>query len=150
MRRFSSGIGRGVVVTTCARAVAEAQRELQHVPGVLRVPPFGELVAPGGVELRAAQAVGILGREHLRDGAVRPNRLHLPRRLELRPLARRVDREQPETPSIMTLRTSRDGLADERDPAAVGEGSGTHPFGAGARLARAAPPRISHVANPSR
>jgi hypothetical protein len=33
---------------------AEAQAELQHVPGFLHVLPFGELVRPGGLELRAA------------------------------------------------------------------------------------------------
>ena len=33
-RRFSSGIGRGVVVTAWRGRVAEAQAELQHVPGV--------------------------------------------------------------------------------------------------------------------
>ena len=50
----------------------EPQAELQHVEGGLRLPPFGQLVAPGGVELRPAQAFRVLGREGFRHRAVRP------------------------------------------------------------------------------
>jgi hypothetical protein len=51
---------------------AEAKRELQHVPGVLGAAPLRKLVAPGGIELRSAQIVGIVGGVHLSDGSVRP------------------------------------------------------------------------------
>ena len=55
-----------------ARLPPEPQPELQHVEGRVRLPPLGELVAPGGVELRPAQQLRVFGRERLRHRAVRP------------------------------------------------------------------------------
>src|SRR5205085_11635669 len=46
-----------------ARALPEAQAEHQIVPGLVRIGPFRQLVAPGEMVLRAAQFVGLLGRE---------------------------------------------------------------------------------------
>ena len=43
-----------------ARTLPQPQAELQHVEGRVDIVPLGELVAPGGVELRAAQLLGIL------------------------------------------------------------------------------------------
>jgi hypothetical protein len=50
----------------------EAERELQHIPGVLRAPPFGEFIAPRGVELGPTQIIGIVGSVHLGDGSIGP------------------------------------------------------------------------------
>ena len=55
-----------------ARARAQAQAELQHVEGGVGVAPLGQLVAPGGVELRAAQLLGVLGRKRIGHRAVCP------------------------------------------------------------------------------
>ena len=83
-------------------ARAEPQRRTAACPRcVSGCAPLGELVAPGGVELRPAQAVGILGREHLRDRAVGPDQLPL-RGLEVRPFAGGCTASRPDTPSIMT------------------------------------------------
>ncbi len=46
-----------------ARAGAEAQAEHQIVPGVVRIGPFRQLVAPGEMMLRAAQFLGAHGGE---------------------------------------------------------------------------------------
>ena len=55
-----------------ARPRAQPQAELQHVEGGFGIAPLGQFVAPGGVELRPAQAFGIVGREGFRHRAVRP------------------------------------------------------------------------------
>ena len=67
------------------RQRAQPQRELQVVPGPLGSAPLAQLVAPGGVELGPAQAVGIVGGEDLRDCAAGPDQL-VPGDLELRAL----------------------------------------------------------------
>ena len=54
------------------RPLAKAQPELQHVEGRFGMAPLGELVRPGGMELRAAQALRILGGKRLRHRAVAP------------------------------------------------------------------------------
>ena len=107
--------------------------------------PFRELVAPGGLELRPAQRIRILGREHMRDGAVSPFEL-AQRRRPGRALARLVDLEQAGRALDHDVARGSEGLADERDaahrlmgqPAEAG-GEAHHPFGAGPRLAGAAP-----------
>ena len=126
------------------RPAAEAQGELQRVPGVVGPAPLAELVAPGGVELRPAQAVGIVGGEHLGDGAVGPDEL-VPGDLELGALVGRIDRQQARHALDHDAAHLGDGVADEGDAAraAVGERRlaerlGAHPFGAGAGLAGAA------------
>ena len=127
------------------RLSAEAQAELQHVPGVVGPAPLGELVAPGGVELRAAQAVGRVGGEELGDGAVAPDDL-VARDLIARTLARRVHAEQARDTFHHDAAHLGDGETDERDTAGgrarrnrIADRLGAHPFGSGARLARAAP-----------
>ena len=128
-----------------ARAVAQAQPELQHVPGLLRVAPLAELVRPGGLELRPAQAIRVLGREGVRDGARRPFE-PAQRRLPLRPLGCGRDREEPGRAVDHHVAHVGHGLADERDApdalrrdAAKPADEARHPRGAGARLAGAAP-----------
>ena len=102
-----------------------------------------ELVAPGGVELRPAQAVGIVGGEQLRDGAVGPGEL-VAGDLEVRALGGRVDRQQAGQALDHHAAHLADGLADQRDAARAlqrirrAQGAGTHPLGTGAGLAGAA------------
>ena len=43
-----------------AGPVPQPQAELQHVPCLLHMAPFGELIRPGGVDLMAAQGIGVL------------------------------------------------------------------------------------------
>jgi hypothetical protein len=86
------------------RAMPEPQAELQHVPGLAAMPPLAELVAPGEIELRAAQAFGIFRRKHLRHRARGPDQ-PAPRRLECRALGPR-NPMIPEMPSIITSRAS--------------------------------------------
>ncbi len=73
------------------RLGAETERELEIVPGGLRAAPFAEFVAPGGVELGTAQAVGIVGGKELCDGAIAPFEL-VSRNIEVRPICWSMDR----------------------------------------------------------
>jgi hypothetical protein len=125
------------------RKSSEPQAELQHVPGVLGMAPLGELVGPGGVELRPAQRVRVLGGKGHRDGAARPFEPPT-RRRPGRPLIRRVQRQEPGRPLDHDLAHIGERLADERD-AAGGEAEfrltgrdSPDPFGAGAGLSRPA------------
>ncbi len=43
-----------------ARPPPQPEAELQHVKSIIDVPPLGQLVAPGGVELRSTQLFGVL------------------------------------------------------------------------------------------
>ena len=54
------------------RQITKSEPELQHVPGGLGISPFGDLVAPGGIELGAAQLVGLFRREDLGNRPVGP------------------------------------------------------------------------------
>ena len=127
-----------------ARARAQPQGELQHVEGRLRLAPLGQLVAPGGIELRPAQAFGVLGRERLRDRPVRP--LQEPaRRGPDRPLGARRDPQQPRNSLDHHLAHVVLALADQRDAAMPARGVGrravrerAHPLGAEPGLAGAA------------
>ena len=128
------------------RPAAEPQCELQVVPGQIRTAPLGELVAPGGVELGATEAVGVVGAEQLGHGAVVPDQLVLGD-LKLGPLVAGIDRHEAGDALNHDRAHLGDGVADERDAvrAAVGQRRladrlGAHPFGAGPRLARAASP----------
>ncbi len=128
-----------------ARPRAEPQAELQHVEGRFRVPPLGELVAPGGVELRPAQLFRVFGRERLRHRAVRPFQPP-PRRDPDRPLGARRHPQQPRRALDHHLAHVVLAFADERDvpmPArrhkAACRARRAHPFGAEPRLAGAAP-----------
>ena len=128
-----------------ARACAEAQAELQHVEGILGAPPFRQLVAPGGVELRPAQALRIFGRERLRDRAVAPFEA-LARRRPDRPLAPRPRAHQPRRALDHHLAYVVIGFADQRDVAVrrvrvrrQAQRERAHELGAEPRLAGAAP-----------
>ena len=100
-----SFVGRGVVVTTQRGSTPRRRPIMQVVPGLGRA-PAGELVTPGGVVLRAAQQVGLLGRVELGDGAVGPG--------ERAPAGLVVGKKDqggetarmPDSPSTMTSRTS--------------------------------------------
>ena len=124
---------------------AQAQAELQHVEGRVGVAPFGQLVAPGGVELRAPELLGILRREGVGDRAVLPFQPPA-RRGPLRALGARGDGEQAARPLDHHLAHVVLGLAHQRDVHVPLRGvrrvSGdlrAHPFGAQPRLAGAAP-----------
>jgi hypothetical protein len=56
-----------------------AKAKLQLVPGFLRVSPFSEFIAPGGVVLRPAQLVGLGAVIDRRHRAVRPSQAALGR-----------------------------------------------------------------------
>ena len=55
-----------------ARALPQAQAELQHVERCIDVTPFGELVTPRGIELRPAQLFGIFSGKSEADRPARP------------------------------------------------------------------------------
>ena len=111
--RLISGTGRGVVVTSWRGRGAEPQPELQHVEGRVGPAPLGELVAPGGVELRAAQLLRVLRREGLRHRAVAPDE-PAPRRIH-RGRARPRARQEAGRPLDHHLAHVELGLADQRD-----------------------------------
>ncbi len=103
--RLIRAIGRGVGGDHLARPRAEAERELQHVEGRVGMAPLGELVAPGGGELRAAQAFRITAEKACATTPL----LHSRRRrdgVQVGRLSRGVSCMSPETPSIITSRTS--------------------------------------------
>ena len=127
-----------------ARPAAQSQAELQHVPALARIWPFHRFVAPGGGELRPAQAAGIVRRKRMRDGSVRPDQPP-PRRLVDRPVVARA-RHNARRPLDHHLADVGQRFADQRDRADDAPGERphgarqpVHPFGAGARLARTAP-----------
>ena len=135
------------------RPRAEPQPELQHVPCRLGVAPLRQLVAPGDVELRSAQALRIFRRERQRHRAVRqlqpplradPLRLSAPSPVEAQEPGGAVDHH---------LAHVGDRLADQRDapgrrvapsPCVPSTRALTH--SAPARVLPAPrPPSISHV-----
>ena len=126
---------------------AETEPELQHVPGARRALPAAELVAPGGVELRTAQAFRILGGKELRDRAVRPDELAF-RDFEVRAFVRCVDRHQAgdaldHDGADMGLRRTNEGnAAGGRFVRPEPERDRAHPLGASARFAGAAAAEI--------
>ena len=68
--------------------------------------PLGELVAPGGGELRAAQALGIFGGKHLRHRAVAAIRAAGATASRSGARLRGCTASNPETPSTITSRAS--------------------------------------------
>ena len=58
MEQHAAEIGKGK--TGLASLREETQAELQHVPSVLRLAPFRQLVHPGGIELRPAQGLWLM------------------------------------------------------------------------------------------
>ena len=106
--------------------------------------PLAELVRPGGLELRPAERIGVLGREGVGDGAGRPFEA-AQRRLPARPLARRRHGEKPRGPADHDVAHVGKRLADKRDApdprllrARVAGDHVADPFGPGAGLAGAA------------
>ena len=90
---------------------------------------------------------GVVGGEELGDGAVAPDDL-VARDLIARTLARRVHAEQARDTFHHDAAHLGDGETDERDAAGrrarrnrIADCLGAHPFGSGARLARAAAPQ---------
>src|SRR4029078_3153970 len=106
--------------------------------------PLAKLVAPGGVELRPAQAVGVVSGEHLCNCAVAPDEL-IARYLEAWALGGVVDRQKPRHTFEHYAADLADRLTGQGD--AVGalhivrgaHRTRSYPFGAGACLARASP-----------
>ena len=128
-----------------ARARAQPQAELQHVERVLRIAPFGELVAPGGIELRPAQALRVLGGKRLRDRAILPFEPP-PRGRPHRPLPPRAEPHQAGLALDHHLAHVMLALADQRDAPMRRIGvrrdpqrQRAHKLGAEPRLAGAAP-----------
>ncbi|KIU01427.1 hypothetical protein QU38_01690, partial [Staphylococcus aureus] len=117
------------------RVRPEPQAELKHVPGGLGPAPPGELVAPGGPELRSAQAVGLLRREGLGESPVRPLDPAAGGR-PVRAPAPAAQAEQPRGAFDHHVAHVGEGLAHQRDPAdgrgregRIAERQGAHPFG---------------------
>jgi hypothetical protein len=69
IRRLINGICRGGVVMSWRGPLPEPP---QHLECQIGVAPFGELVAPGRLELRPAQLLRVLRREGIADRAVLP------------------------------------------------------------------------------
>jgi hypothetical protein len=109
-----------------------------------RVAPLGDLVGPGGAELRPAQAFGVFRGKSFRHRTVRP--FDAPaRRNPDRALAPVVRGKETGDAFDHHLAHVMLALADERDAAdrpvgvfPIAEREPPHPFGAGARLASAA------------
>ncbi len=128
-----------------ARLLSQPQGKLQHVEACFRLPPFGQLVAPGGVELRPAQGFRLLGGERLRHRAVRP--FQQPARGDPgRPLRARRDPQQARCALDHHLAHVVLACADQRDAAMPAGREGRrrmrqrpHPFGTEPGLAGAAP-----------
>jgi hypothetical protein len=128
-----------------ARPWPQPQAELQHVESGLRVAPLRQLVAPGGVELRPAQAFRIVGGEGLRHRAVRPFEAAARRRPQRTHRTRR-DAHQPGRSLDHHFAHVVFAFADERDVAERRVGvrrkslrQRPHPFGAESCFAGAAP-----------
>lgn len=124
--------------------IAQPQPELQHVPRLLPAPPLGQLVGPGGVELRAAQRLGVMRREDLRRGAVGPSQHPAGRRPVRPPVGRRTGHEAAIAEDHHLTRLV-ERLADQRHasrPAGIARARTlhltAHPFRPGPGLARAA------------
>ena len=96
------------------------------------------LGCPGQELLKLLDAAYAVRREHFGDRAVFPFQPP-PRRIPLRPFAWTVDRQQTGDAFDHHRANLVLGLADQRDArTSVGERHLAHPFGPGARLARAA------------
>ena len=128
-----------------ARTLPQPQAELQHVEGRIDVTPFCELVAPGGVELRAAQLLGVFRGKRVADGAVRPFQAPARRRPQ-RTLVARRHAQEPGRTVYHHLAHVVLGLANQRNVhrALVGIRRGAiglraHPLGAEPGLAGPTP-----------
>ena len=104
--RFSSGVGRGVVVTSWRGRVAEPQAELQHVPGRLGVASIWP--ARRTRRRRTAARAGSPDPPTENTCATAPFGQTQPAPRRPRSAAARAGRPRamPETPSIITSRTS--------------------------------------------
>ena len=133
---LSTGPGRGRGGDDGARIVAEAQAQLEHVPGILGLFPFGELVAPGDVVLRAAKQLGPVAGEELGHGAAPEAEEAVART----PFADAVAGDLEEAAGALDHHPAGLGQSggDERDvDPAAGLDLGLDPFGAGEGLAEA-------------
>ena len=126
------------------RVVAQPQTELQHVPRILPALPLRQLVHPRAVELRPAQGLRLACRVDHRLRAVGPDEA-LARRLPERTAVGRRTGEDAAVAEDHDLARLVEGLADDRHALAAARLQRTrtfdlraHPFGPGARLARAA------------
>lgn len=122
------------------RTLAEPQAELQHVEAFLGMTPLGHLVAPGGLELMAAQAFWVLGRKYHRHLPVLPHQ-PAPAGFEARTVAARDRGDARDTLDHHVAHVGQ-RLTDQgkAEVLAAGKGwQGMHqpvdPLGAGARLA---------------
>ncbi|CRL10839.1 hypothetical protein NIT7321_01687 [Phaeobacter italicus] len=129
---------------TDARVRAQSQRKLQHVPTVLPAFPFRQFIRPGGVKLRAAQGLRVVGRKGLGGGTIGPDQPPL-RRF---PLGAAIWWGTGENATVALHHDIAHlivGFPKQGDTpgAACGQGcwpfgQRTHPFGAGAGLSCAA------------
>ena len=127
------------------RPLAQPQRELQHVPCLSRLFPLRQLVDPSGIELRPAQPLRVMRREHHRLGAVGPDQAPPPGMPVGPPVGRRAG-EDAALAEHHHLAHLVQRLAHQRHaPAAPGRqrqralDAGAHPFRPGPGLARPAP-----------
>jgi hypothetical protein len=118
------------------RALAKSQRKRQRLQHHLGLCPIGHLVAPGRIELRAAQALGIFRREAISFRAVGPDQPS-PRRLVARPHgAARAHARRPVDQHLAHVMQCRRNQREAPEPSRAR--AFVHPFRARARLARAA------------
>ena len=111
-----------------ARPLAQAQAELQHVPGRFRLRPFADFVRPRGRELRSAKALRIAGRKHAGRHAIGPGQRLV---AQHRHLCLGMDAEQAARPAHHHGQRFGHGLAHQRDGRDALHGQAAHPFGAG-------------------
>jgi len=129
------------------RIIAQTQRKLQHVPGLLRFFPLGQFIHPSAIKLRSAQAFRIGGRIDLRHSPIGPSQLPA-RGRPMRPAVWRGTSQNAALAKDHHLTGLIQSLADQRHPRAAARHFGpaaldhlTDPFRSGPGFARAAPPQ---------
>ena len=138
-RRRRSGVGGRRGGDDRARSVAQPQPQLEIVPRLLGASPFGELVGPGKMVLRPAQAAGVGARISRREAVI--GELELARAAAPgQPFVRPRRSEQAAFAFDHHLGDFVDAPADQRD-ARFGQRPRPrqHPFGPAPRLAEPAP-----------
>ena len=136
----AAAIGRGVVVTTARGRSPSRSPSIRLSQVVVRLRPFGELVAPGEMMLGPRSASGLLAR--IGEGPRPVGKTQHPpaRHPAQRPRRSAPTASSPLSPSTITFADLVHRRADQRDPRAPDvRAPAPHPFRPGPRLAEAAP-----------